>query len=118
MSMCIAVPAQLLAIALVVQGADMGAWVTVREGDRNNGPAEVSPVSISRDGRYIAFASFARLVDADTDRNSDIYVLDRTTGAVTIESLNAGRYASRTNPRISGDGRFVVFEALAPPESP
>jgi Tol biopolymer transport system component len=118
MSMCIAVPAQLLAIALVVQGADMGAWVTVREGDRNNGPAEVSPVSISRDGRYIAFASFARLVDADTDRNSDIYVLDRTTGAVTIECLNAGRYASRTNPRISGDGRFVVFETLAPPESP
>jgi Tol biopolymer transport system component len=118
MSMRIAVPGLLLAIALVVQAADTGAWVTVRERDRNNGPTEVSPVSISRDGRYIAFASFAPLVDADTDRNSDIYVLDRTTGAVTIESLGSGPSASTTNPSVSGDGRFVVFETLAPPASP
>jgi Tol biopolymer transport system component len=116
MSICMAVPGALLAIALLVQ-TETGAWMTVRQADRVDGPAEVPSISISRDGRYIAFASLARLVDVDTDRNSDIYVLDRTTGTVTIESLGSDPYASNTSPRISGDGRFVVFETLTPPAS-
>lgn len=103
----------LLAIAAVMQ-PDSANWVTVRQADRHNGPAEVSSISISGDGRHVAFASFAPLVDLDTNRSSDIYVLDRETGAVSIESLSSDTHVSNVSPRISGDGRFVVFERLVP----
>ena len=42
---------------------------------------------ISADGRSVAFESRARLVAADEDDRPDIYVLDRTTGLVTLESV-------------------------------
>ena len=59
----------------------------------------------------MAFESRARLVAADEDDRPDIYVLDRTTGLVTLESVRMPDDGSEfTFPRISGDGRFVVFE--------
>lgn len=106
---CGAAAIALLAMALLPE-SETSTWVTVRQADTYSGPAEVSPISISSDGRYVAFTSFAPLVDVDANRNSDVYVLDRATGAVTIESLSPDRQASNTAPRISGDGRFVVFE--------
>jgi len=68
---------------------------------------------VSADGRYIAFASYAALVPADTGDRADIYVLDRQTGAVTLESFGAdGRLlpGDTGHPRLSGDGRYVVFD--------
>ena len=70
---------------------------------------------MSADGRYVAFASLARLVPADTNDRRDIYVLDRVSGSVSIESLSPdGRALAHDKewPRISGDGRFVVYEML------
>lgn len=110
---CSAVLVVLLAIAAVTQ-SETAKWVTVRQADRHNGPAEVSSISVSGDGRYVAFASYAPLVELDTNQSSDIYVLDRETGAVTLESLSSDTHTSNGAPRISGDGRFVVFERLIP----
>ena len=61
----------------------------------------------------MAFESLARLVPADTDDRADIYVLDRGSGRVTLESATSDDDAEHTAPRISGDGRYVVFEVRA-----
>jgi Tol biopolymer transport system component len=72
-----------------------------------------APVSISGDGRFIAFSSYERLLPADDDSLADIYVLERATGAVTLESGGAESPFNTdcVYPRISGDGRYLVFEA-------
>jgi Tol biopolymer transport system component len=79
---------------------------------------------ISADGRYVAFASPAQLAAEDNNSCSsissptctDIYVHDRTTGATTRVSVATGGAqagAISRSPRISGDGRYVVFESFA-----
>jgi hypothetical protein len=70
-------------------------------------------VSVSANGRYLAFASHARLAPADADDLADIYVLDRQTAVVTLESLSAEGQAldgASQHPGLSGDGRYLVFE--------
>jgi Tol biopolymer transport system component len=76
---------------------------------------------ISADGRYVVFESRATtLVPGITDSNNatDIFVRDLQTGTVRCLSLQpngqlTGGDASRL-PRISADGRYVVFTSLAP----
>ena len=46
-----------------------------------------APASLSADGRFVAFGSRAALVPADRNNTVDIYVLDRTTGQLTLESV-------------------------------
>src|SRR6187402_233584 len=61
---------------------------------------------ISGNGRFVAFASRARLVPFNTDSQTDIYVLDRQTRAVTLESVvtdPAPRHGDSQRPSISGD---------------
>jgi Tol biopolymer transport system component len=87
--------------------------ITVRESNRLSSPWEVPAPSVSSDGRYIAFASYAQLSPLDTDKNSDVYVLDRASGTVTIESASARELPVHTDssfPGVSGDGRLLVFE--------
>jgi Tol biopolymer transport system component len=89
--------------------------LTVRQADSYATPGDVVAASVSADGRYVAFASFARLVPADTNLRRDIYVLDRVSGTVTLESLSSESGAREFDsvwPRISGDGRFVVYETM------
>ena len=74
-------------------------------------------VSISGDGRYVAFASQATNIDSrDTDSLPDIYVWDRQTDVITLASVNSfGRKANLggRRPSISHDGRLVAFESDA-----
>jgi Tol biopolymer transport system component len=75
----------------------------------------LAPASLSSDGRFLAFASQARLLSVDTNGRSDIYVLDRSTGQLTIETLMPDGRASAgdsLSPRISDDGRLLVFDSL------
>ncbi|MDF1799397.1 MAG: calcium-binding protein [Planctomycetota bacterium] len=79
-------------------------------------------VSVSRDGRYVAFSSAAtNLVPGDTNGAVDVFVRDRLTGltervsvstsgaeADLDSSIDIGRVHS-----ISDDGRFVVFTSWA-----
>jgi len=73
--------------------------------------------SISTDGRYVAFRSYAsNLVPGDTNGTADIFVHDRVTGATTRVSVaNDGNQANdaSTWPSVSADGRFVAFGSYA-----
>ncbi|MCI0730039.1 MAG: hypothetical protein L0332_25425, partial [Chloroflexi bacterium] len=73
--------------------------------------------SISADGRYVTFESFANnLVSGDNNGNWDVFVHDRQTGQTTCVSIasdgtqgNNGSYFSS----ISADGRYVAFDSDA-----
>lgn len=73
--------------------------------------------SISADGRFVAFASYAdNLVPGDTNDHVDVFVHDRLTGQTERVSLNsAGEQVNNWSsyPSISGDGRYVAFASLA-----
>ena len=72
---------------------------------------------MSADGRIVAFVSLARLAAADANALDDVYVFDRTTARLQLESVTAAGSAadgSSQQPRISGDGRFLVFSTVAP----
>ena len=73
--------------------------------------------SISADGRFVAFDSFAStLVAGDTNGFIDDFVRDRLNGTTERVSVGAaglqGNYHSQF-PSISADGRFVAFETEA-----
>jgi Tol biopolymer transport system component len=76
-----------------------------------------SSVSLSADGRLVAFSSDApNLVAGDTNNKRDVFLKNTATGAVTIISADAaGAQASgkSDNPSISADGRLVAFESDA-----
>jgi IPT/TIG domain-containing protein/WD40 repeat protein len=73
--------------------------------------------SISDDGRWVAFESDAsNLVTGDRNPNTDVFVRDRASGMTSrITVLPNGDEAIGTSisPRISGDGRYVLFASDA-----
>jgi Tol biopolymer transport system component len=84
-------------------------------GNLSNTEGSLDP-SISSDGRYVAFWTFATdIVANDTNDVADVYVRDRQTGATTLVS---GGRAGQSNgysesPVISGDGRYIAFDSFA-----
>ena len=74
-------------------------------------------VSISGDGRYVAFESYAsNLVAGDTNFALDIFVRDRTAGAtarVNVSSAGAEANDFTFYPVLSGNGRHVAFQSYA-----
>ena len=95
-------------------------WLTVPQRDATRLWSTVRSASVSGDGRHVAFTSYARLNVADEDSMADIYVLDRTTTAVTFESgvVDGRRLTSDcSHPSISADGRHVVFETVVPDDT-
>ena len=95
-------------------------WLTVPQRDATRLWSTVRSASLSGDGRYVAFTSYARLNVADLDSMADIYVLDRTTTAVTLESRFVdGRPLTSdcSYPSISADGRYVAFETVVPDDT-
>jgi len=74
--------------------------------------------SISADGRFIAFKSFAtNLVAGETNFSGEIYVHDTLTNTTTLVSVNSAGNPAKgffyRGPSISGDGRFVAFTSTA-----
>jgi len=82
----------------------------------NNG---VGTYSISADGRYVAFQSWAsNLVDNDSNQQPDVFIHDRQSGKTTRVSVTAdgGQAIGPSGggrPSLSADGRYVAFESLA-----
>jgi Tol biopolymer transport system component len=74
-------------------------------------------VSISADGRYVAFESDStNLVPDDLNGFSDVFVKDRQTGQIMRVSENSngvGTNANSSQPMLSPDGHFVVFYSTA-----
>jgi TolB protein len=95
--------------------------LTVPQQDRFRSNLDAASAAVSADGRYVAFTSYARLAPADTNDRRDIYVLDRADGRVTLESVTSAGVVSSADsdhPRLSGNGRMLVYETIvAPPGS-
>jgi Tol biopolymer transport system component len=74
-------------------------------------------VSISADGRFVAFQSdAANLVAGDTNRTYDVFVRDRTNRTTQYVSRSfGGRQGDGASiaPAISADGQHVVFASAA-----
>jgi Tol biopolymer transport system component len=83
--------------------------------------ASLGGASLSADGRYVTFISFADdLVPSqnDTGENPDVFLYDRVAGTTTLVSRKAGTAATAGNrysvsARISGDGRWIAFHGEA-----
>jgi Tol biopolymer transport system component len=74
-------------------------------------------LSLSADGRFVAFGSYAtNLVADDTNALIDVFVHDRDTA--TTERVSLGTAGAQANgesfsPAISSDGHFVAFQSDA-----
>lgn len=99
---------------------DRGTGETTRvsidsDGNQANYPSEFS--SISTDGQYVAFDSYANnLVPDDTNNVYDIFVHDRGSGETTRVSVDSDGHQANSGsywPSISGDGRYVAFRSYA-----
>jgi len=74
-------------------------------------------VGISPDGRFVAFSSWSPyLVPNDTNSLRDIFLRDRQLGETYLISVDSNEQQAddvSEAPRVSADGRFVVFESWA-----
>jgi hypothetical protein len=77
-------------------------------------------VSLSADGRYVAFSSRATNLDpADRDRTDDVYVRDVGAGTTALVSRATGRDGRKSNSEsiyggsLSANGRYVAFTSAA-----
>jgi Tol biopolymer transport system component len=86
-----------------------------RDGSPANGSS--GEPSISADGRWVVFSSTAsNLAPGDTNDTEDVFVHDRQTGRTTLVSMAVGGRSGNgtsTQPSISADGRWIVFESAA-----
>ena len=95
------------------QAADSGniervpATVLGEAADYSYGP------SVSADGRYTAFTSYAgNLALGDMDALPDVFVYDRQTGQtemISIDNYGNNVFGYFFDPSISDDGRYVAF---------
>lgn len=73
--------------------------------------------SISYNGRYVAFVSYAtNLITGDTNGKRDVFVKDLQTGNISVSSITSGGTLSNgynDEPSISADGRHIVFSSDA-----
>jgi len=77
-----------------------------------------SALSVSADGRYVAFASLADNVALnDTNQCTDIFVRDMVAGVTYLVSVATNGWSPTTNnsaeASISADGRYVAFSSTA-----
>jgi Tol biopolymer transport system component len=77
------------------------------------GNADSYAPSVSADGHFVAFHSYAsNLVAGDTNGAADVFVLNRearTTSRASVSSAGVEGNADGYLPAISADGRFVTF---------
>jgi Tol biopolymer transport system component len=102
-----------VAVVLPQPVDDARSLVTIAQRDEWRTAHDPPSVSISENGRYVAFASYAQLVPLDDDRQRDVYVLDRATGQVTLESAAdeiGAANADSIHPRLSADGQLLVYQ--------
>jgi len=75
-------------------------------------------LAVSGNGRFVAFVSAAtNLVPRDTNMKRDVFVYDLQTGVterVSVSSAGVQATQDSFGPRLSADGRLVVFSTSAP----
>ncbi|MBN8646189.1 MAG: PD40 domain-containing protein [Planctomycetes bacterium] len=105
-----------LSLALVAGAAPQTEIVSLGAGGQGNFPSN-APASVSNDGRYVAFASFAsNLVAGDTNNRADVFLRDGVLGTTVRVSTGPGGVegdADSSTPSMSADGRYIAFQSLA-----
>ncbi len=90
--------------------------VSISSSGTQGNDASIIP-SVSADGRYVAFTSYAsNLVSDDTNGVSDVFVHDQTTGnTIRVSVATGGAQANNAsaNSSINGNGRYVAFASNA-----
>ena len=113
----------------LVTGDNNGAWdifvhdrqsgetTRVAQSTKGGKGKDHSHLSISSDGRYVAFESFVDgLVPDDNNGFGDIFVYDRDLGQITrvsVSSTGVSANGKSHGPYISSNGQYVVFESDA-----
>jgi Tol biopolymer transport system component len=73
--------------------------------------------SISGDGRYVAFASYAtNLVNGDTNNSQDVILRDLANNTnILVSASTTGGFGNdnSSSPTVSTDGKYVLFTSLA-----
>src|ERR1041385_3275014 len=92
--------------------------VSVQPSGRGGGNGNSIEPSVSSNGLFVAFQSEAsNLVGNDSNGASDVFLRDVIGGTTALVSVNGAGTGSgngpSSNPQVSADGRFVVFESLA-----
>ena len=76
-----------------------------------------SDPALTADGNLVAFDSYATgLMSSDTNNDRDVFVRNRTTGAITVATLNSQGIqgdGSSVDPAISDDGRYVTYASTS-----
>jgi Tol biopolymer transport system component len=105
-------PVALLASAAVSPGPEV-----VSIGLEGAGDADSHEGTISANGRYVAFRSYASNLDPVVAGVKDhVYLKDRVEGTMTIvsrtieDAFSDGSY----NPQVSANGRWVLFQTYTP----
>ena len=96
-------------------GTDGGQHFAATQRIREDQIRTIDPAALSHDGRLIAFVS--RNPESSQGDVCQVYVLDRSTGMITPESISPDRtpLGDSRAPNLSPDGRVVTFETLDPP---
>jgi Tol biopolymer transport system component len=95
--------------------SEPASFVTVAQADAHRSPLDMASAAVSANGRYVAFISSSQLVPGDTNRQRDVYVLDRADGKVTLESAvldGDAAHGDADDPSISADGSWLVYTVL------
>ncbi len=99
--------------------------ISVNTNGVGGGNADALLPSISSNGQFVAFASFAsNLVPDDTNQATDVFLRDLSAATTELISVdlegrsppNIYRYTTNGlsgNPRVSADGRWVFFDSAA-----
>ncbi len=83
-------------------------------GQEMSGANDIPQLDISADGRFIVFMTDQDLTGENDAFTDDVYLRDRQNGQTTIISggeTPKGNHLPRRDPRITPNGRYVVFQA-------
>jgi hypothetical protein len=94
-----------------------GTVAITRAADGGPSDGDSSLGEVSADGRYVVFSSTAtNLVADDANSHTDVFRFDRVTGSrLLVSRTPSGLPANGDSdtPRVSADGRYVVFHSSA-----
>jgi Tol biopolymer transport system component len=111
---------QLRAFAIDVASGALELLDVLADGTEGVGVSD--SVSVSADGRFVAFTTNLKVTTDDDDNGIwDIVVRDREAGVTELISVDSEGNKSSNHcysPSISADGRYVAFEAFASNLSP
>ena len=110
-------------LLLIVGGAGMAVsgssshFVVLRQAlPANESFTAADSLALSADGRFVAFASQARLSPTDTRGIPNVYVFDRVAGTIDLETAAVDGSAAdgeSCRPMLSAEGRYLVFASWA-----